>query len=78
MYLTRTNHRVWMITFYCIFTAIFLYIRPSVAFGRDGGVRPFGATEKEASVFPVWWWIFMIAVLSYCVTVAFAGFHFDS
>ena len=67
-----------MVAIYCILTALFLFIRPSIAFGRDGGIRPFGATEKEATVFPVWWWIFMIAVVTYCVTLYFAGFRFVS
>lgn len=72
---TRKNHRIWMVTFYLFFMAAFLYIKPSIAFGREGRIRPFGTQDKEATILPLWWWIFVIAVVSYCLTVYFAGFR---
>ena len=70
------NHRITMITIYLFLMAAFLSIKPSVAFGREGRIRPFGVTDKDATVFPLWWWIFIISVVSYCLTVYFAGFRF--
>ena len=67
-----------MVTIYLFLMAGFLYLKPSVAFGREGRIRPFGATEQESTVFPVWWWVFMISVLAYCITVYLAGFRFAS
>lgn len=67
-----------MVAIYLLLVAVFIYIHPSVAFGRDGGIRPFGVTERESTVFPVWWWIFMISVVSYCATVYLAKFRFES
>jgi hypothetical protein len=78
MDLTRRNHRMWMITIYLFLMAAFLYLKPSVAFGREGRIRPFGATDREATVFPVWWWVFIISVVAYCMTVYLAGFRFTS
>lgn len=76
-YLTRKNHRMWMVTIYLFLTSAFLYLKPNVAFGREGRVRPFGTGSREATVFPLWWWIFVIAVVSYMATVYLAGFRFS-
>lgn len=76
-YLTRKNHRMWMVTIYLFLMAAFLRLRPNVAFGREGRIRPFG-TAKESTVFPLWWWIFVISVVSYMATVALAGYRFRS
>lgn len=60
--------RIFMVTVYLFLMAAFLYMQPDIAFGREGRVRPFGTQEKEATVFPLWWWVFVIAVVSYMVT----------
>ncbi len=60
--------RLLMVTIYLFLMAAFLYVQPDIAFGREGRVRPFGTQEKEATVFPLWWWIFVIAVVSYMIT----------
>ena len=78
MDLTRRNHRIWMITIYLFLMAAFLYLKPSVAFGREGRIRPFGVTDREATVFPLWVWVFALSVLAYCITVYLAGFRFIS
>jgi hypothetical protein len=78
MDLTRRNHRMWMVTIYLFLMAAFLYLKPSVAFGREGRIRPFGVTDREATVFPIWVWIFGLSVLAYCITVYLAGFRFTS
>ena len=61
---TRKNHRIWMVTIYLLLVSAFLKLRPSVAFGREGRVRPFGVVDKEATIFPVWWWIFILAAVA--------------
>jgi hypothetical protein len=61
----RKNPRLWMIVIYLFLVAGFLYVRPSIAFGNEGRVRPFGVSNKESTVFPMWWWMFAFAVLSY-------------
>ena len=67
--------RVFMVTVYLFLMAAFLYIQPEIAFGREGRIRPFGTQDKEATVFPVWWWVFIIAVGSYAITLAVHGFR---
>jgi hypothetical protein len=57
-----------MVTVYLFLMAAFLYVQPDIAFGREGRIRPFGVTEKEATIFPVWYWVFVIAVVSYMIT----------
>ena len=65
----RKNPRLWMVVIYLFLVAGFLYMRPSIAFGMEGRIRPFGVSNKEATVFPVWWWMFAFAVVSYCVVI---------
>jgi hypothetical protein len=60
--------RILLVTVYLFLMAAFLYVQPDIAFGREGRIRPFGTQEKEATVFPLWWWIFVIAVVSYMIT----------
>ncbi len=71
--IVRKNPRLWMVVIYLFLAAGFLYARPGVAFGKDGQIRPFG-THREATVFPVWWWVFVLAVLSYLGVVWFLGY----
>jgi len=69
---------MWMVTIYLFLIAGFLYLKPDIAFGREGRVRPFGTATKEATIFPLWWWVFFIAVVSYGITVQLAGFKFQN
>lgn len=62
-----------MVTIYLFLMAAFLWWKPNVAFGREGRIRPFGVSQRESTVFPLWWWIFVIAVVSYAGTVYLAG-----
>lgn len=67
--------RVFMVTVYLFLMSAFLYAQPEIAFGREGRIRPFGTQDKDATVFPVWWWVFIIAVVSYAITLAVHGFR---
>ena len=72
---TRKNHRMWMVTIYLFLMAAFLYLKPSIAFGREGRIRPFGTQDRESTVFPLWWWVFIFAVVSYMLTVVLMGWR---
>jgi hypothetical protein len=65
----RKNPKLWMIVVYLFLVAGFLYLRPAVAFGQEGRVRPFGVSNKESTIFPLWWWMFVFAVASYGIVV---------
>ena len=65
----RKSPKLWMLAIYLFLVAAFLYVRPAVAFGNQGRVRPFGVGYKESTVFPVWWWMFVFAVMSYLAVV---------
>lgn len=67
-----------MVSVYLFLMAAFLYTKPALAFGREGRIRPFGVIEKDATIFPFWLWIFIIAVVSYCITVYLAGFKLQT
>ena len=65
----RKSPKLWMLAIYLFLVAAFLYVRPAVAFGNQGRVRPFGVGSKESTVVPVWWWMFVFAVMSYLAVV---------
>lgn len=69
------NPRITAVTVYLFLMSAFLYLQPSIAFGREGRIRPFGTQDKESTVFPLWWWVFIIAVVSYAITLAICGFR---
>jgi len=67
--MVRKQSKLWMVAIYLFLVAGFLYVKPSVAFGQQGRIRPFGTGKKESTVFPVWWWMFAFAVASYMSVV---------
>ena len=67
--MVRKQSKLWMVALYLFLVAGFLYVKPSVAFGQQGRIRPFGTGKKESTVFPVWWWMFAFAVVSYLAVV---------
>ena len=73
--ITRKTHRIWMVSIFLFLMAGFLYLKPTVAFGREGRIGPFGTTDKESTVFPVWWWVFVLSVVAYCMTIYLANFR---
>ena len=72
----RKNPKLWMIVIYLFLVAGFLYLRPSIAFGKEGRIRPFGVSNKESTVFPMWWWMFVFAVVSYMGVVYSLNYSF--
>lgn len=65
----QKNPKLWMLVIYLFLVAAFLYFKPGVAFGMEGRIRPFGTTDQDTTVFPLWWWIFIFAVVSYLSVV---------
>ena len=65
-----------MIAFYLFFVAGFLYLKPAIAFGEQGRIRPFGVGKRECTVFPVWWWMFIFAVGSYILVAFLLNYDF--
>lgn len=61
----RKNPKLWIVAIYLFMVAGFLYVRPAIAFGTNGRIRPFGTGKKDSTVFPVWLWMFVFAVASY-------------
>ncbi|NDB81941.1 MAG: hypothetical protein EB127_04255 [Alphaproteobacteria bacterium] len=72
----RKNPKMWMIVIYLFLVSGFLYMKPEVAFGQQGRVRPFGVGKKESTIFPVWWWMFVFAVVSYMSVVWLLNYDF--
>ena len=70
----RKNPKLWMVVIYLFLVAGFLYVKPAIAFGEEGRIRPFGTSKKEATIFPVWWWMFAFAVISYASVVYILDF----
>ena len=58
--------RMWMVTIYLFLTAGLLYFKPAIAF-EGGKVREFGTGHKNSTVFPLWWWMLILAIVSYLI-----------
>ena len=71
----RKNPKLWMAAIYLFLVAGFLYIKPSMSFGEQGRIRPFGTGKKESTIFPVWWWMFVFAVVSYLSVIYVVDFN---
>ena len=66
MFSFDNDPRMWMVTIYLFLTSALLYIKPTIVF--DGGkVREFGTGRKDATVFPLWWWMIILAIISYLI-----------
>jgi len=64
MFSLDNDPRMWMVTIYLFLTSALLYFKPTIVF--DGGkVREFGTGRKDATVFPLWWWMLILAIISY-------------
>jgi hypothetical protein len=72
--IVRKHPKLWMVTIYLILVSVFVHVQPPVAFGKDGQIRPFGTGKKDATVFPLWWWVFVLAVVSYLAVVYLLGY----
>jgi hypothetical protein len=62
--LFRKNHLIWTISAFLLMFAVFLYIKPSIAFDLDGSIKPFGVRKRGSTVFPLWWWTILFAAIS--------------
>lgn len=71
----RGNYKVWIATIYLFLVSGFLYLKPALAFGEEGRIRPFGVGDREKTVFPLWWWMFVIAVVSYMIVMFLVKFE---
>ena len=60
----QQNHLIWSISFFLFMFAAFLYVKPSIAFGPRGSIKPFGVKKRGSTIFPVWWWTILFAALS--------------
>jgi hypothetical protein len=66
MFSLDNDPRMWMVTIYLFLTSALLNIKPTIVF--DGGkVREFGTGRKDATVFPLWWWMIILAIVSYLI-----------
>lgn len=70
----RKNPKMWMVTFYLFMVAGFLFVKPAIAFDDDGSIKPFGTKRKGSTVFPVWWWMFIFAAVSYLLVAYLTKF----
>lgn len=49
--LFRRNHLIWTVSAFLMMFAIFLYIKPSIAFGPNGSIKPFGVQREGRPCF---------------------------
>lgn len=62
--LIKKNHMMWAVTFFLLMFAVFIYTRPSISFGPNGNIKPFGVQKRGSTIFPVWFWTAIFAAFS--------------
>jgi hypothetical protein len=62
---------VTAIGIYLILVSIFWSIKPGIAFTPDGSVRPFGSSNGNMTLFPVWYWMMIFAIISYLIVIKY-------
>jgi quinol-cytochrome oxidoreductase complex cytochrome b subunit len=60
---------VTAIGIYLILVSIFWFVKPGIAFNQDGSVRPFGSSNGNMTIFPVWYFMIIFAIVSYLYVV---------
>ena len=74
--IVRKNPKLWMVAIYLFAVAGFLHIKPHVSFTKEGHIKPFGTTKKGSTIFPVWWWMFIFAVMAYIAVAYITNYNF--
>jgi hypothetical protein len=62
--LLQKNPMLWTISLFLFMFAAFIYFKPSMTFGPKGSLRNFGVHKRGSTVFPLWWWTFIMAVIA--------------
>jgi quinol-cytochrome oxidoreductase complex cytochrome b subunit len=62
--LLQKNPMLWTISLFLFMFALFIYFKPKMTFGPKGSIKPFGVQKRGSTVFPLWWWTFIMAVIS--------------
>ena len=62
--LIRKNPMLWTISLFLFMFSALIYLKPSMVFGYKGKIKPFGVSKKGSTVFPLWWWTFVMAVIA--------------
>jgi len=58
---------------YFILVGLLIFINPYFIYNKNGKIKLFG-TKKNKTLFPLWLIIFVIAVLSYYISVILVNF----
>jgi quinol-cytochrome oxidoreductase complex cytochrome b subunit len=62
--LIKKNHMMWAVSLFILMFAAFIYFKPSVSFGPNGSIKPFGVKKRGSTIFPVWFWTAIFAAIS--------------
>lgn len=60
----RKSPFLWTLSLFLFLFAFFLYLKPSIVFTKKGSIKPFGVSKRGSTIFPLWWWTFILAVIS--------------
>jgi hypothetical protein len=65
--ITEMKVLLFSLVIYLLGIAIILYVRPAIMFNRDGSWKEFGLGEENTTMFPIWMFCIIWAVLSYAI-----------
>ncbi len=61
-----------------IFLSIFFLVerlKPGFLYTKDGSIRPFGLGYRNKTVVPYWFFVILVAILSYVAVLYFSSYN---
>lgn len=65
----KNNNICMTIILFLIIFILFIYIKPNFIFTNNGLLRSFGLGKSSCTIFPLWLFIIVIAIISYLVVL---------
>ena len=66
------NHTIGATIFiFIIIYMIFITMRPSFLFTKDGAIRHFGLGKRDSTIIPIWLFVIILAILIYMIILCY-------
>jgi len=65
----KNNNISTSIILFLVIFVIIIYIKPHFIFNKNGLLRNFGLGKSNTTIFPIWLFVVIIAIISYLATL---------
>ena len=63
-FVRNNNINITIILFLVVFI-VFIYLKPSIIFNKNGLLRNFGLGKSNTTILPLWLFVIIIAIITY-------------